>query len=264
MCLLVALAAFAAVRAQQASANASAKPPVLVELYTSEGCSDCPPADDLLNAMAEKPPADLNIIPLAFHVTYWNPCGGALPVNGPCPEAGWYDRFSDLRYTERQQQYQARFHGESIYTPQSVIDGRYQTVGNDAGRVFGLIRRAEAEPKPATVEVALNGDSAVINAHAPASAGSAKVLLAITEDGLSSDVKAGENKSRTLQHNAVVRSLVEIGKLKDGAFSRTVSLRLKNDWRRDKLHVIAFVQDGKDNVLGANTARIGAATSARR
>jgi hypothetical protein len=219
----------------------SSSQPVVVELFTSEGCSDCPPADDLLSAMVQRPDPNLKVIPLAFHVTYWN-------------RQGWRDRFSDDRYTERQQEYERQFHLRSAYTPQSVIDGQYQTVGSDAHQIIEFIRRAAAEPKPVTVEVSANGDSVNIVARAPNDNVSGKVLLAITEDGLSTEVKAGENRSRTLKHSAVVRSLEEIGRLKNGAFSRVVRLKLGNDWQREKMHVVVLIEDKSDHVLGAGTA----------
>src|SRR6266568_2353148 len=219
---------------------AAPQQPVVVELFTSEGCSDCPPADDLLSAMVQRPPADLNLVPLAFHVTYWD-------------TGGWRDRFSDIHYTERQKEYQTQFHTQSVYTPQSIIDGRYAAVGNNTSQVFALIRRAAAEPKPVTVEISTSGDSVTVTAHAPDDKLSGKVLLAITEDGLSTEVKGGENRSRTLHHSAVVRSLEDLGKLKGGTLSRTVRLKLKNDWQRDKLHAVVVVQDKTDRVLGAAT-----------
>src|SRR5205085_4841020 len=136
--------------------------------------------------------------------------------------------------------------------PQAVVDGEYHTVGNNHGRVFGLIRKAAGAPKPVTLNISAKGDSVTVESHGSAS-GSAKVWLAITEDDLSTDVKAGENRSKTLHHNAVVREIESIGKIKEGTFSRTVPLKLKNDWQRDKLHAVAFIQDSHGRVLGAGT-----------
>ena len=248
--LPVAIFLFIAARPVQQAAQQSSNAPVLVELFTSEGCSDCPPADDLLNAMARGQSMNLNVIPLAFHVTYWD-------------QDGWRDRFSDMKYTARQQDYQFQFHTPSIYTPQAVVDGEYQTVGNNPGKVFALIRKATADEKPAAVTVTANGGSVTVESRGPAS-GSAKVWLAITEDDLTTDVKAGENKAKTLHHNAVVREIESIGKTKDGAFNRTLPLKLKSDWQRDKLHAVAFVQDGHGHVLGAGTTRIASAAVAVR
>src|SRR5438270_3046159 len=182
---------------QPAQQNSSA--PVLVELFTSEGCSDCPPADDLLNAMARGQAMNFNVIPLAFHVTYWD-------------QDGWRDRFSNASYTERQQDYQGLFHTESIYTPQSVVDGEYQTVGNNPTKVFALIRKAAASAKPATVSVSTTGASVTVESHG-ANSGSPKVWLAITEDDLSTDVKAGENCAKTHYPSTVVRAIDRIGRM---------------------------------------------------
>lgn len=223
--------------AQQTAQQPAMGTPVLVELFTSEGCSDCPPADNLVNAMAHHLLGGVNVIPLSMHVTYWN-------------TASWHDRFSDERYTNRQKAYQQAFRMQSIFTPQIVIDGRFETVGNDKNKVFELVSRAAAESKPATVEVSCKGDSAFVVAHT-SSPRPAKVLLAITEDDLTTEVSGGENRSRTLQHSAVVRWLDTVGKIKDGAFTRIVPLKLKSDWAHEKLHVVAFVQDSKGHILGA-------------
>ena len=240
-----------AARAQQSAPPAppEQQPTVVVELFTSEGCSDCPPADDLLNAIARQSSSGhLNIIPLAFHVTYWD-------------QYGWHDRFDDNRYTERQQDYQTQLHTRSIYTPQSVIDGRYEVVGNSRVKVLGLVQRAASDAKPVSVELRVNGDSLAVSAHAGGKT-SGKLLLAITQDDLSTEVKAGENKSKTLHHDAVVRSLESLGKLKDGEFSKTVSLKVKNDWVRDKLHAIVLVQDNEEHILGAATTVLSSGSTA--
>jgi len=226
-----------------AAASPQQSSPVVVELFTSEGCSDCPPADDLLNSMAEHPTGNLTVIPMAFHVTYWD-------------SDGWRDRFSDARFTQRQKDYQDALHTQTLYTPQSVIDGNYETVGNNPNNVIALIRRAAAEPKPVTVELSSNGGSVSVAAHAQDSRASGRVLLAITEDGLSTEVNAGENRSRTLHHNAVVRSLEEVGKLKDGAFSRNIRVKVGKDWQPGKLHAVVLVQDRNDRILGAGTAEL--------
>lgn len=231
--LFIALAALAIGTVSRASGEHQ---PVVVELFTSEGCSDCPPADELLNAMARQRSAD--VIPLAFHVTYWD-------------RAGWRDRFSDERFTDRQKNYQAKLHVPSLYTPQMVVDGQYQVVGNDAPNVDALIRRAAGDPKPVAVNIAPTEGSVTISARASDPSVKGRVLLAITEDDLSTAVTAGENRSRTLHHSAVVHSLQDVGALTGGAFSRAVSLKAGRDWQRDKLHAVAFVQDGDGHILGA-------------
>lgn len=232
--LLLSFASLLAGPAPNAATNAPS--PVVVELFTSEGCSDCPPADNLLSAFAADHGA--NVIPLAFHVTYWD-------------NAAWRDRFSDMRYTQRQASYVRDFHIQSAYTPQAVVDGRFQVVGNDASAVNGAIHRAAAEAMPVAVDVSINGDSAKVAAHSFNPSIGGRVLYAITEDGLSTEVKGGENRSRTLHHNAVVRSLEDAGALDKGAFSRTLRLKLNRGWQRDHLHVVVLVQDATGRILGA-------------
>ena len=224
------------------SRASDARQPVVVELFTSEGCSDCPPADEILNAMARRSENDA-VIPLAFHVTYWD-------------TAAWRDRFSDARFTNRQETYQGKFHLPSVYTPQLIIDGRFQTVGNDARSIDTLLRRASTDPKPVTVNVATTAGSVTIDASSSDPAVRASVLLAITEDDLSTDVKGGENRSRTLRHSAVVRSLEDLGAVTGGRFSRVVPLKTRRDWRRNNLHAVVLVQDGDGHVLGAGQAGI--------
>ena len=190
--------------------------------------------------MAEHPTGNLNVIPMAFHVTYWD-------------NAGWRDRFSDTRYTQRQENYQRQLRTQTLYTPQSVIDGRYETVGNNPNNVIALIRRAAAEAKPVTVALSAAGSSLTVDVHAQDPEAAGRVLLAITEDALATEVSAGENRSRTLHHNAVVRSLEEVGKLKGGTFSRNVQVKVRNGWQAEKLHAIVLVQDKNDRILGAGT-----------
>ncbi len=201
--------------------------PVLVELFTSEGCSDCPPADRMLAQL------DPHVVVLSEHVDYWD-------------HQGWKDRFSSREYTLRQQAYAERFHLDSPYTPQMVVDGTAQFVGSDAKRaqeeIAGAGKRAKAQVRLARgaggVQVDIDGS--------PASAG---VFLALAEDSAASDVAAGENKGRHLAHVAVLRSLRKIGSVKRGiAFSQMVPLPATAAEQR----VVVFVQEGTAGpVLGA-------------
>lgn len=193
--------------------------------------------------MVEHPPAGLTIIPMAFHVTYWD-------------SQAWRDQFSNQLYTQRQYAYAREFHVPSPYTPQSVIDGRYQAVGNDASSVSALIRRAAQDPQPVAVTVTAQGDSVTIGARTPDSGLTGKVLLAVTEDGLTTNVRGGENNARTLHQDAVVRSFEEIGALKNGQFDRTMKVQERRDWRGHPLHAVVFVQDDSGKVLGAATVAL--------
>src|SRR5476651_645491 len=119
--------------------------PVIVELFTSEGCSDCPPADTLLDKLiATQPIAGVEIIGLGQHVDYWD-------------RQGWKDRFSSAALTNRQRIYQTRFNTESIYTPQMVVDGRAEFVGSDAAAATRALERATASPH-GSMTLTIDGD----------------------------------------------------------------------------------------------------------
>ena len=224
-----------------------ARTPVLVELFTSEGCSSCPPADDILTRLvAEQPVAGVEVIALGFHVDYWD-------------QLGWRDRFSSLAYTIRQQDYAGPGQSARVYTPQAIVDGIRTFVGSDAKTAHQSILEAASMPKLAvTIDASGTAEKsgrvaiAVRVRPEPERGETSNVLLALTEDGLVSDVKRGENASRRLTHVAVVRSLDEIGRFdsKQG-FSATRDVRLDPAWRRDAIKVVAFVQDRRSRrVLG--------------
>jgi hypothetical protein len=204
--------------------------PVVVELFTSEGCSSCPPADRLLQQL------DGQAIVLGEHVDYWD-------------HQGWKDRFSSHAFTERQAVYAGRFHLDGPYTPQMVVDGEAQFVGSDARRAAAEIaqaaRRAKAEVKltrtPGSVRVEVEG--------APVFG---DVILALADEGAVSEVRAGENQGHTLRHVAIVHSLRKIGTVKRGGGFRT-DIALPADAAEQR--VVVFVQDaGQGRVAGAAVA----------
>jgi len=214
--------------------RAAPSTPVLVELFTSEGCSDCPPADTLLQKLIEAPPAGAEIIGLGQHVDYWD-------------RLGWKDRFSSAALTDRQRLYADRFSNESIYTPQMVVDGRVEFVGSDAGAARKAVERALVTPH-GIVRIAI--EPVVANRIAVSVAvdnlpgdrtDRADILVAVTEDRLRTEVTRGENHGRTLAHAAVVRSMTTIGDAVEGGRARA-DIPIGSDWRRDHLKVIAFVQ----------------------
>src|SRR3954451_1152566 len=166
---------------------------VVVELFTSEGCSSCPPADELLGHLRQDLAAkNVQVIPLGFHVDYWN-------------SLGWKDRFSSAEFTQRQEQYTRSLRVDGPYTPEMVVDGAVEFVGNDAGRAQSTIRQQAAQLGEAQVAIASAGANQVkIQVKGPATPanGNALVMLAITEDNLSTQVGSGENGGRTLHHAA--------------------------------------------------------------
>lgn len=208
---------------------------VVVELFTSEGCSSCPAADELLGKLRQELSAkNVQVIPLGFHVDYWN-------------SLGWKDRFSSAEFTQRQEQYTRALKVDGPYTPEMVVDGEVEFVGNDAGQAQRTIRQQASQLETAQVKIAPTGaDQLTVQVKGPAapSGGNALVMLAITEDNLSTQVGAGENSGRTLHHAAVVRELRELGMLHNGIMETTVPLKLEKDWKRSDLRAVVFVQQG--------------------
>lgn len=231
----------------------SSRVPVVAELFTSEGCSSCPPADKLLAALHEKQPFDgVEIIALSEHVDYWN-------------RLGWNDPFSRRQFSERQHRYAQHWPGR-VYTPQLVIDGRYELVGSDVRRVEKTILRAAEEPKITPgIDVEFAGSSEIrLEVAIPArlERGAADVFIALLEDGLETFVAKGENRGRTLPHTAVARTFEKAGIIlkPDGSpAAGTHRVRVEKDWKRENLRVAAFVQLRKSgHVVGAATAAISA------
>jgi hypothetical protein len=218
-------------------------PPVVVELFTSEGCSSCPPADGLLMELQKQSRPDAEIIVLSEHVDYWD-------------YIGWKDPFSSRQFSDRQSVYAQAFGSDEVYTPQMVIDGAVGFTGSDSSRAAKEIGKAAGRNKDVLEVKAAEIPGAVVSVSA--SGGVLKsqhvaVIFAITEDDLESRVKRGENGGRILQHVGVVRALKEIRPDVSGA---KAVFDLKGDWRKEKLHVIAFAQDASKRVIAAGSARI--------
>ena len=203
----------------------SSRAPVLVELFTSEGCSSCPPADRLLESL------DSEVIVLSEHVDYWD-------------SLGWRDPYSAHANTQRQESYARGFAIQGPYTPQMVIDGVTEFVGNDAARAKDEIARARSREKTG---VHLSRTAAGVQVQIDPAAKAADVWLALADDSGTSQVAAGENKGRSLHHVAILRSLRKIGAVKRGsAFAQTVAAPPGAG------RVIVFIQDsGLGKVYGA-------------
>lgn len=218
-----------------------AQTPVVVELFTSEGCSSCPPADALLLDLSRKTaPNGVDLILLGEHVDYWN-------------YIGWTDRFSSAQFSQRQGDYAKAFHLASVYTPQMVIDGHLQLSGGDAAEVNRNIDAAAKEPKPAQVTLQWVGNNRLQVTVQSANPTRAKVLLAVTEDGLSTQVGKGENGGRTLHHAAVARELRELGSLDKSKFETSTNVSPHKDWNVAQLKVAVIVQDpASGKILGAS------------
>lgn len=252
--LVVVFSAFSLLaNAQTSSADADRKP-VVVELFTSEGCSSCPPADLLLQKLeAQQPISGAEIIALEEHVDYWN-------------HDGWIDPYSSQEWTERQRTY-ANLHKKDAYTPEMVIDGQSQFVGNDPRQAKLEIEKAARGAKTQVAITAAQSDSKGSQFHVSvgklvgATSGDvAEIWLAVTEDGLHSSVSRGENAGHLLQHVATLRSLHKIGVADvNGAVSFTADpvVKFNSQWNIGKLHVTVFVQKKRSReILGAASTTV--------
>jgi len=229
-----------------AMAFGQARTAVIVELFTSEGCSSCPPADSLLMRLPNAFP-DIEVIPLGEHVDYWN-------------HLGWKDRFSSALFSERQQDYGRLFRLESVYTPQMVVNGQAQFNGADGPRAQQEIRKAAQGPKAALEISILSKDSVRLKVQSiPEGVKNVDMFLAVTETNLETTPRAGENDGRRLRHTGVVRTLTSVGHLdtkKTPYYSADAKVNLNGDWSRDNLKLVWFVQDRSTRkILGAATAR---------
>jgi hypothetical protein len=194
-CLLLAASPAFASPTLATPAGASLSP-VVVELFTSESCSSCPPADALLAGLAHDP----SLLPLAFHVDYWN-------------QLNWRDRFSSPAATARQRDYAATL-GSGVYTPQIVVNGTSQAVGSDQAAVHQAIQAARAAAN--ATPLSLTAASGHVAVHVGAGAGSGTLLLIGFDHQHTTSVGGGENDGRTLLEANVVRSMQQIGQW-DGA-----------------------------------------------
>ena len=206
--------------------------PVVVELFSSEGCSSCPAADAVLDELdRDQPVPGAEVVALELHVDYWN-------------RLGWADPFSRAEFSARQARYAQAFHLRGVYTPQAVVDGADEAVGSESGTLRSEIAKAAARPA-ARVSLALRGDMVALQVSSlPAGADDrAEVWLAITERGLSTDVPRGENAGRHLRHGPVVRELAQVGTLRDGRFARELPFALPAGVKPERARIVAFVQE---------------------
>jgi len=257
---LVVASSLASLRGQT-TANSRVPPgpsgtPVLVELFTSEGCSSCPPADALLARLQrEQPVAAADIIGLEEHVDYWE-------------SLGWHDRFSSHQLTARQSQYTQVLHLDGNYTPQMVVDGTDQFVGNDSAHALSAIARAARAPKlvlsvaplkPSPLKP-LDNDyvSAKVSIPSAASSARADLYAALVETKASTQVAGGENGGHTLNHVSVVRLMRKIGTSDQAVNWLAFSLPVPKDASIPNLRVVVFAQRADQGAV------VGAASCASR
>lgn len=218
--------------------------PIVVELFTSEGCSSCPPADHLLADLQKQSRPDAELIVLSEHVDYWD-------------FQGWKDPFSAKQFSDRQAQYAQNQISDEVYTPQMFVDGHKGFTGSDSGQAVDEIRNAAKATK---IQVHIEQlDSAAGSTRFRIITGAGKeadLILAITEDGLESKVARGENSGRFLSHTGVVRSLKKIGSSAGKEVSVETVVSLDPAWKRDKLRAVAFLQRSSGLIIGAGAVNL--------
>jgi hypothetical protein len=221
--------------------------PVLVELFTSEGCSSCPPADELLGKLDGQPIPGAQVIVLSEHVDYWD-------------HEGWKDAYSSHALTERQEEYEKRFSLKSTYTPQMVVDGAAQMNGSNGPLVGRAIDGARGHAKvPVRITaVAANGKTLRVKLEVGAlpadfKAKKAEVYVVVALDHAESHVSSGENKGQDIRHVAVVESMDKVGTVERGKnFDREVAVKVKGNPDLANLRIVAFVQEADaGEVVGA-------------
>lgn len=237
--------------------------PVVLELFTSLGCSSCPPAEELLSRLGLDPETRPGVIPLAYHVDYWD-------------RLGWRDPFSSAAWTARQDGYARALNVENgPYTPQLVLNGEAELNGTDGRRILGSIAAARRRTSPAAVAVAARvegGGKPALTVEASAEmlqdveARKLDLRVALFENGLVTDVKGGENRGRTVANDFVVRRLetaLSIEPAKGARSAGQVRFKLDRGWKTDNLGVAAFLQDPRSmRVLAAASVMVSGAGQA--
>jgi len=216
----------------------------VIELYTSEGCSSCPPADEWLSRLSRNDDISTKVVPLSLHVDYWN-------------YIGWRDPYSGPQYTQRQRQIAHRNNLRTIYTPQVVLNGqdfrawRRQNISTTLD---------ELSKRPPLADLQLNWKvndaeqslAATVTAQLASDAGSSEnqvMFLAVYENDIKSSVNAGENDGRLLKHDYVVREMYALPFSSKTAITQAVNLTLKPDWKRSNLGITVFVQNKKSGEI---------------
>jgi hypothetical protein len=206
--------------------------PVIVELFTSQGCSSCPPADALVAQLVRDPALRGRVIPLAFHVDYWD-------------RLGWKDPFSAANWSRRQMIYVRQLRLNSAYTPQAVVNGREQFVGSNSGALDTAIAAASHATTAGTItlDAKRDGDTIIANVHATPPPDT-DVVVAVIEYDVTTHVEAGENNGRTIVNEAIVRDLARVN-------PGRVTIKTQPAWQH--LGVVAFLQD-RDTLAIRNAA----------
>jgi len=244
MKILALAAAMSAISAHAAecTVRSGATVNALVELYTSEGCSSCPPAEQWLSKLARAPRA--GVIPIAFHVHYWD-------------YIGWKDIYAEPRNTERQKAFALVTGARSVYTPQVIVAGNDFRAWSSARAFEEAVKALNSRKADATVEITPRrlADGSIEGNASSVTAGKSHLTLvvALTQDGIVSKPNAGENKGETLAQNFVVRDVAEFRG--SGMIAGNFRFTPKANWNAERMSVVAYVQDPRSGrVLQALSA----------
>ena len=247
-CVVLAAAGCLAVAAGRGDGDAAspAAPVAVVELFTSEGCSSCPPADNVLGKIVETSRKDgRRVFALAWHVDYWD-------------RLGWTDPFSSAAATRRQNEYARAFNASGVYTPQMVVNGRTEFTGSNDGKAKAAVDAALSRRSEVGVtlqSLLVRGDRVTAKYELSATPAAANLVVALVERGLSTRVERGENGGRTLRHENVVRSFRVVPLKGADAARGDVELTLPHGVDATKASLIAFVQDGRTMAVAGAAAQ---------
>ncbi|MDP8243771.1 MAG: DUF1223 domain-containing protein [Candidatus Hinthialibacter antarcticus] len=236
--------------------------PVIVELFTSEGCSSCPPADEVLAHLSDLGFSDEQVIPLSYHVDYWN-------------DIGWTDPFSHKYCTQRQWNYARLYRASQVYTPQMIVNGTKQFLGSNQTLAKQTIQDAWQKTDAAKIQFSnisneIHSPTLTLKItytlHEAFGPGELALFVAATEDKLASDVTRGENQGRVLKHHAVVRTIKRINQIstkQNAPVAKQVSLSIKPGWQRNNLRAVVFIQNLTNGaIIGAASKRLAGDTTA--
>jgi hypothetical protein len=227
-------------RRTESHTTVAAKGFAVVELFTSEGCSSCPPADELVSRI-EKEIKDQPIYILAYHVDYWN-------------RLGWKDVFSSAEYSNRQSQYAEWLHSGSVYTPQIVVNGQKEFIGSEEGILRNAIQSNLQKAATTALnfsDVKISDNKVTLQYHTGATEGNTSLILAVVEKAAQSHVKSGENSGRTLSHVQIVRQLQTIDL--NGKHEGNSNVAIPQGLNTKNLELIGFLQNQTNGEILAAT-----------
>ncbi len=192
----------------QGTSYASDNQPIaVVEMFTSQGCSSCPPADEIVAAYAQKN----HVLALSMHVDYWN-------------YLGWKDTFSKPEFTKRQQKYAVSFARRGVYTPQAVVNGRNHVVGSYGSEITDLVDRYKASNRGLNVPINASVSNGTINISTNAQAGDATLYIVYFDKKRNVKIRRGENAGKTITYHNVVRDISTLGMMKLGKLDITMPI----------------------------------------